>query len=59
MAIVPIDKMSNEGLYRGLARTKIRVGGFRGHSRAIRKIQIDADSGEGVLFGCSWSGSGF
>ena len=44
------DKMSNEGVYNVLPRTKIRFGGFGGPSRAIRKIQIDADRGVGTTF---------
>ena len=36
------DKMSNEGLHSALPRTKIRLGGFRGPSQAIRKIHIVA-----------------
>ena len=44
------DKMSNEGGYNALPRTKIRFGGFGGSSRAIRKIQIDADRGVGTTF---------
>ena len=44
------DKMSNEGVYNALPRTKIRFGGFGGSSRAIRKIQIDADRGIGTTF---------
>ena len=36
------DKMSNEGGYNALPRTKIRFGGFGGSSRAIRKIHIVA-----------------
>ena len=44
------DKMSNEGVYNALPRTKIRFGGFGGSSRAIRKIQIDADRGVGTTF---------
>ena len=44
------DKMSNEGGYNALPRTKIRFGGFGGSSRAIRKIQIDADRGIGTTF---------
>ena len=44
------DKMSNEGGYNVLPRTKIRFGGFGGPSRAIRKIQIDADRGIGTTF---------
>ena len=44
------DKMSNEGVYNVLPRTKIRFGGFGGSSRAIRKIQIDADRGIGTTF---------
>ena len=44
------DKMSNEGVYNALPRTKIRFGGFGGPSRAIRKIQIDADRGVGTTF---------
>ena len=44
------DKMSNEGGYNALPRTKIRFGGFGGPSRAIRKIQIDADRGVGTTF---------
>ena len=42
------DKMSNEGGYNVFPRTKIRFGGFGGPSRAIRKIQIDADRGVGT-----------
>ena len=45
-----LDKMSNEGVYNVLPRTKIRFGGFGGPSRAIRKIQIDADRGVGTTF---------
>ena len=59
------DKMSNEGVYNVLPRTKIRFGGFGGPSRAIRKIQIDADRGIGTTFrrvlgtdGCPFSFSG-
>ena len=59
------DKMSNEGVYNALPRTKIRFGGFGGSSRAIRKIQIDADRGIGTTFrrvlgtdGCPFSGFG-
>ena len=44
------DKMSNEGVYNVLPHTKIRFGGFGGPSRAIRKIQIDADRGVGTTF---------
>ena len=44
------DKMSNEGVYNVLPRTKIRFGGFGRHSRAIRKIQIDAGRGVGTTF---------
>ena len=44
------DKMSNEGVYNVLPHTKIRFGGFGGSSRAIRKIQIDADRGVGTTF---------
>ena len=44
------DKMSNEGVYNALPRTKIRFSGFGGSSRAIRKIQIDADRGVGTTF---------
>ena len=44
------DKMSNEGGYNVLPRTKIRFGGFGGPSRAIRKIQIDADRDVGTTF---------
>ena len=44
------DKMSNEGGYNVFPRTKIRFGGFGGPSRAIRKIQIDADRGVGTTF---------
>ena len=44
------DKMSNEGGYNALPRTKIRFGGFGGPSRAIRKIQIDAGRGVGTTF---------
>ena len=44
------DKMSNEGVYNALPRTKIRFGGFGGPSRAIRKIQIDTDRGVGTTF---------
>ena len=44
------DKMSNEGGYNVLPHTKIRFGGFGGPSRAIRKIQIDADRGVGTTF---------
>ena len=44
------DKMSNEGGNNALPRTKIRFGGFGGPSRAIRKIQIDADRGVGTTF---------
>ena len=44
------DKMSNEGGCNVFARTKIRFGGFGGPSRAIRKIQIDADRGVGTTF---------
>ena len=58
------DKMSNEGVYNALPRTKIRFGGFGGSSRAIRKIQIDADRGIGTTFwrvlgtdGCPFSAS--
>ena len=60
------DKMSNEGGYNVLPRTKIRFGGFGGPSRAIRKIQIDAGRGVGTTFrgglgtdGCPFSVSGF
>ena len=60
------DKMSNEGVYNVLPRTKIRFGGFGGPSRAIRKIQIDAGRGVGTTFrgglgtdGCPFSVSGF
>ena len=60
------DKMSNEGFYNVLSRTKIRFGGFGGSSRAIRKIQIDAGRGIGTTFrgglgtdGCPFSVSGF
>ena len=60
------DKMSNEGVYNALPRTKIRFGGFGGPSRAIRKIQIDAGRGVGTTFrgglgtdGCPFSVSGF
>ena len=44
------DKMSNEGVYNAIPRTKIQFGGFGGSSRAIRKIQIDADRGVGTTF---------
>ena len=44
------DKMSNEGVYNVLPRTKIRFGGFGGPSRAIHKIQIDANRGVGTTF---------
>ena len=44
------DKMSNDGVYNALLRTKIRFGGFGGPSRAIRKIQIDANRGVGTTF---------
>ena len=60
------DKMSNEGGYNALPRTKIRFGGFGGSSRAIRKIQIDAGRGIGTILwaglgtdGCPFSVSGF
>ena len=60
------DKMSNEGVYNVLPRTKIRFGGFGRHSRAIRKIQIDAGRGVGTTLwagfgtdGCPFSVSGF
>ena len=59
------DKMSNEGVYNALPRTKIRFSGFGGSSQAIRKIQIDADRGVGTTFrrvlgtdGCPFSFSG-
>ena len=45
-----LDKMSNEGVYNVIPRTKIRFGGFGGPSRAIRKIQIDAGRGVGTTF---------
>ena len=45
-----LDKMSNEGVYNVIPRTKIRFGGFGGPSRAIRKIQIDADRGIETTF---------
>ena len=44
------DKMSNEGVYNVLPRTKIQFGGFGGPSRAICKIQIDAGRGVGTTF---------
>ena len=44
------DKMSNEGVYNAIPRTKIQFGGFGGPSRAIRKIQIDTDRGVGTTF---------
>ena len=44
------DKMSNEGGYNAIPRTKIQFGGFGGPSRAIRKIQIDTDRGVGTTF---------
>ena len=60
------DKMSNEGGYNVLPRTKIRFGEFGRHSRAIRKIQIDAGRGIGTILwaglgtdGCPFSVSGF
>ena len=46
----PSDKMSNESLHREHARTKMRLGGFRGPSRAIRKIHIDSK----WLFRVAW-----
>ena len=52
------DKMSNEGGYNALPRTNIRFGGFGGPSRAIRKIQIDADRGIGTTFGGCWERMG-
>ena len=45
--------MSNEGLHSARPRTKIRFGEFGGPSRAIRKIQIDADRGVGTTL---WAG---
>ena len=60
------DKMSNEGVYNALPRTKIRFGGFGGTSRTIRKIHIDAGRGIGTILwaglgtdGCPFSVSGF
>ena len=60
------DKMSNEGGYNVIPRTKIRFGGFGGTSRAIRKIHIDAGRGIGTILwaglgtdGCPFSVSGF
>ena len=40
---IPSVKMSNEGLHSAFPRTQIQFGGFRGPSRAIRKIHIDVD----------------
>ena len=34
------DKMSNDGRHSAFPRTKMQVGGFRGHSQAIRKIHF-------------------
>ena len=40
VAFSPIDKVSNEGLHSIHARTKIRVGGFRGILRRFAKYTL-------------------
>ena len=55
----PSDKMSNESLHRSHARTKIRLGGFRGPSQAIRKIHLAIDSPEKVSWWNIRKASGF
>ena len=46
------DKMSNEGLYNVLSRTKIRFGGFRGILRRFAKYRLLLYGEFSFLSGC-------